>query len=88
MVEAAKLDAEPAFIFAAHVGANRASGDLTPVRMRPCNSTTANVCTGLNEPPSSQPVQIQPQSVLQANPFAWSAHPSIFRSDSFSAARG
>jgi hypothetical protein len=35
-----------------------------------------------------RPVQIQPQSGLQANPFAWSAHPSIFPSDSFSAARG
>jgi hypothetical protein len=50
LVEAAKLDPEPTFVLAAHVGAHHAGGDLTPVRMRPRNSTTADVCAGLNAP--------------------------------------
>jgi hypothetical protein len=58
------------------------------VGVRPSDSAPTDVRAGLDETLSSQPVQIQPQSVLQANPFAWSAHPSIFPSESFSAACG
>ena len=72
LVEAAKLDAKPAFVLAAHVGANHAGGDIAPIRVRPSNSPNADVRTRLDEPLSSEPVQIQPQSVLKANSFAWS----------------
>jgi hypothetical protein len=31
LIEAAKLNPKPAFVFAAHIGANRAGGDFAPI---------------------------------------------------------
>src|ERR1700682_6734759 len=74
LVEAAKLKPKPAFVLAAHIGANRAGGDVTPIPMRERNSKDADVRPGLDEPLPSKSVQIELQSVLQENSFAWSAH--------------
>jgi hypothetical protein len=43
LIEATKLDAKPALLFAAYVGANHAAGNLAPVRMGPSNPAYANV---------------------------------------------
>ena len=77
LIEAAELDTKPAFVFAAHVGANGAGGNFAPVRMRPPNSTKTDVCAASDESLSSESVQIQLQSILQANPFARSWHPRL-----------
>jgi len=71
LVEAAKLDAKPAFVVAAHIGADYAGGYVSPIGMRPCNSTETDVRAALDKSFSSEAVQIQPQSALKANSFAW-----------------
>jgi hypothetical protein len=74
LIKAAELDTKPAFVFAAHIGANVAAGNFAPIRVHPPNSSYANVRAVLDESLSSEPVQIQFQSILQANPFAWPWH--------------
>ena len=51
LIEPAKLDAKPAFVFAAHFGTNNTAGHLSPVGMRPDNPTYANVGTALDKAP-------------------------------------
>ena len=74
LIEATKLDAKPALLFAAYVGANHAAGNLAPVRMGPSNPAYANVRTELDEAPSREPVQVEFQAILQTNSFAWPRH--------------
>src|SRR4051794_8391263 len=59
LIEAAKLDAKPAFVTATHVRADAATGDFAPVRMRPLNSTNADVRTAPDETVLSKPVQVE-----------------------------
>jgi hypothetical protein len=66
LIEAAKLNPKPAFILATHVGANHAVGNVAPIRVRPSYSAKADVCPGFDETVSSEPVQIQLQSILAA----------------------
>jgi hypothetical protein len=77
LIEAAELDAKPALMRAAHVGANQAVGNFPPVRMRPPNSTGTDVCAASDESLSSEAVQIQLQSILEANTFTRSWHPKL-----------
>jgi hypothetical protein len=62
LIKAAELATKPAFVFAAHIGANVAAGNFAPVRVRLPNSSYANVRAVLYEFLSSEPVQIQFQS--------------------------
>jgi len=78
LVEAAKLNTKLALVFSA--GANRAAGYISPIGMRPRNSTEADVRRVFDETPFSQPVQIESQSILQANPFSWPWHSDSFHS--------
>ena len=67
LIEAAQLNAKPASVSAAHIRTNRAGRNFAPVRMRPPNSTKTDVCAASDESLSSESVQIQLQSILQAN---------------------
>ena len=57
LIEAAQLNAKPAAVCTTHVGANRAGGDFAPIRVRPCNSTSADVRAVLDKSLSREPVR-------------------------------
>jgi hypothetical protein len=59
LIEAAKLDAKPALMRAAHVGANHAGGNFAPIRVRLSNSSNADVSAVSNKSLSSEPIEIQ-----------------------------
>jgi hypothetical protein len=77
LIEVSELDAKPALMRAAHVGANSAGGNFAPIRMSPPDSTKPDVCATSDESLSSKSVQIQLQPILQANTFARSRHPRL-----------
>jgi hypothetical protein len=77
LVEASKLNTKPTLVLSAHVRGYKADGNFAPIRMRPFDSTSANVRAVSDKSLSGQPVQIQFQSILQANPFAWPGHPRL-----------
>jgi hypothetical protein len=58
LIEAAKLDTKPALMLTGHIGADETGGNFAPIRMRPPDSTDANVRVALNKPISGKPVQI------------------------------
>ena len=62
LIKAAELATKPAFVFAAHIGANVAAGNFAPVRVRLPNSSYANVRAVPDKSLSSEPIEIQLQS--------------------------
>jgi hypothetical protein len=46
--------------------------------MRPSDSASADVRAELDESLFGEPVQIQLQTILQANPFAWPWHSRLY----------
>ena len=59
LIEASELDAKPALMRTAHIGANSAGGNFAPIRMRPPNKARAYIRAVLDEAFFSEPVDIR-----------------------------
>jgi hypothetical protein len=70
---AADFDFEPSMEIAGQIGSDAAGSNLAPVGMRPPKETPGK-CVATDETVTDQPIDVQLQTVLQANALVRSRH--------------